>query len=261
MARAVHGDLASMVIGGLAALFLQSLHPLAMAGVAEHSGYRDDPMGRLRRTAAFVGTTTFGTVADADRAFEQVQRVHRRVRGVAPDGRPYDAADPELVTWIHVAEVSSFLASARRFGSRAFDAQACDAYYDEVAVVARRLGASWVPTSADEVEAYLGRMRPTLHVGPQARAARDFLVRGVARRPEDRAVYTLVVAAAASLLPGWARDDLGLRHLPFTRGRPAQLVDGVIDGLVVLPATRLFSAGVRWAVGGGAAPVAPVTGP
>jgi len=114
----VHSDLPSMLIGGISALLLQTLHPLAMAGVAEHSNYQADPLGRLRRTADFVGTTTFGTVREAEKAVQQVRRVHRRVTGVAPDGRPYSADDPELVTFIHAAEVSSFLESARRFGPR-----------------------------------------------------------------------------------------------------------------------------------------------
>ena len=88
MARRVHADLPTMLIGGVSALLLQTLHPLAMAGVAEHSSYQEDPLGRLRRTASFVGTTTFGTVAQAEAAIAQVHRVHRRVKGIAPDGRP-----------------------------------------------------------------------------------------------------------------------------------------------------------------------------
>ena len=117
MARRVHADLPAMLIGGVSALLLQTLHPLAMAGVAEHSSYQEDPLGRLRRTASFVGTTTFGTVAEAEAAIAQVHRVHRRVKGIAPDGRPYSADDPELVTFIHVAEVASFLASSQRYGT------------------------------------------------------------------------------------------------------------------------------------------------
>ena len=96
MARHVHGDLPSMLIGGMTALFLQSLHPLAMAGVAEHSNYREDPLGRLRRTAAFVGATTFGTVEEASEAIERVRRVHRRVRGPLPTGGP---TRPRIRTW------------------------------------------------------------------------------------------------------------------------------------------------------------------
>jgi uncharacterized protein (DUF2236 family) len=236
VARRVHGDLPSMLIGGLSALLLQSLHPLAMAGVADHSNYRDDALGRLRRTAAFVGYTTFGTVEQADDAIEQVRRVHRRVRGVAPDGRPYSADDPDLVTWIHVAEMTSFLTSCQRFGRRPTTATERDAYWADTAPVAHALGAEWVPTTADEATAYLRRVRPTLYAGPQALAARDFLLRGVGRRPNDRAVHAVIVAAAVTLLPGWARDELQIPLPPL------------VDPLVVTPLARTFCAGLRWVV-------------
>jgi uncharacterized protein (DUF2236 family) len=216
------------------------LHPLAMAGVAQHSNYTEDPLGRLSRTAAFVAATTFGTTEEAEAAIAQVDRVHRRVKGTAPDGRPYSAADPELVTFIHVAEVSSFLASSQRYGPRPLRPAECDRYYDEVAAVALALGADWAPRSVDEVESYLLRVRPELHAGPQARAARDWLVRGVARRPAERAVYTLVLGAAIGTLPGWARRKLGLSL--------AGPLDLLIDTAAVAPLTRGLSAAVRWVV-------------
>jgi uncharacterized protein (DUF2236 family) len=235
IARRVHGDLPSMLIGGLSALFLQSLHPLAMAGVAEHSRYEDDPLGRLRRTAAFVGYTTFGTTHEARQAIETVRRVHQRVRGVAPDGRCYAASDPELVTWVHAAEMWSFLTASRRFGTLRLSPGDCDRYYAETAPVAFELGAKWVPRSSDEMAAYFRRVRPELYAGPQARYARDFLLRGVARRPEDRLVYALLVDAAVGLLPLWARRELELPNLP-------------LFGVAGVPMIRLLCAGLRWAV-------------
>jgi uncharacterized protein (DUF2236 family) len=240
LARRIHADLPVMLIGGVSALLLQTLHPLAMAGMAEHSGYQEDPLGRLRRTAAFVATTTFGTVEQAEAAIAQVQRVHRRVHGVAPDGRPYSAADPELVTFIHVAEVASFLASAQRYGTRALTPDECDRYYEEVAPVALALGATWAPRSSAEVESYLLRLRPTLYAGPQARAARDWLLRGVAERPSERAVYALVVAAAVGVLPPWARRELGL-----TIAGPLDLL---VDTAAVTPLARGLSAALRWMI-------------
>jgi uncharacterized protein (DUF2236 family) len=114
--RRVHGDTA-MFVGGLRALLLQSLHPLAMAAVAEHSDYRSDPWGRLQRTSTFIATTTYGTARDAQRAVDKVRGVHRRVHGTAPDGRPYRADDPHLLDWVHVAEVDSFLRCHQRYGT------------------------------------------------------------------------------------------------------------------------------------------------
>ncbi len=236
VARRVHGDLPAMVVGGFAALLLQTLHPLAMAGVAQHSNYREDPMGRLRRTAAFVGTTTFGTVQEANQAIEQVREIHRHVRGRAPDGRRYSAEDPELLTWVHVAEMSSFLAAADRYGPRRLRADERDRYFAETAVVARRLGARWVPETADEVQAYFTRVRPELHVGPQAIDARDFLLSGVARTPRARAIYLAIVAAALPVVPRWARAELGIPALPL------------LDEMVVVPPARVACGALRWAL-------------
>ncbi len=239
MARSVHSDLPSMLIGGLAALLLQTLHPLAMAGVADHSNYHEDAVRRLRRTAFFVGVTTFGTAQEARRAIEEVKAVHHRVRGVSPDGRPYAAGDPELVTWVHVAELAMFLAAAQRFGPRRYSPEECDRYYDENALVAYELGAEWAPRRVTEAEAYFQRMRPELYGGRQALDARNFLLRGVARRPEDRLIYTVVAGAAVSLLPGWARLRLRIPAPP------------VLDPLLAVPVARAMSAGLRWAVAEG----------
>ena len=115
--RRVHAD-AAMFIGGIRALLLQSLHPLAMAGVADHSDYRADPWGRLQRTADFLATTTFGTVDMAEQSITMVRRIHEHVTGTAPDGRPYTANDPHLLAWVHVAEVDSFLAAHDRYGEQ-----------------------------------------------------------------------------------------------------------------------------------------------
>ena len=249
VARMVHSDLPTMLIGGISALLLQTLHPLAMAGVAEHSNYQQDPLGRLRRTAEFVGITTFGTTKEAEAAIAQVLRVHRRVKGVTPDGRPYSAGDPELVTFIHVAEVSSFFQAARRFGPHSLSPEQCDQYFAEVAPVATALGATWVPRSVDEVDSYFLRIRPELYAGPQARQARDWLRRGVVDRPDERAVYTLLLSAAISVLPRWARQELRL-------SAPVSL-DLLFDTVAVIPMTRALAMGLRWVVtpqvaGGGA---------
>ncbi len=234
--RVVHSDIGTMMIGGLGALMFQALHPLAMAGVADHSAYENDAIGRLRRTANFVGATTFGTVEEARGAIRHVQAVHRRVRGVAPDGRPYSASDPELLTWVHAAEMYCFLQATQRFGGRRLTREECDRYYKETAAVAIELGAEWVPGSVDEMDAYFLHVRKDLYGGPQALVARDFLLRGVARKPEDKAVYALITAAGISLLPRWARAKLKIPTLTL------------LDATVVTPAARLFCIGLRWAV-------------
>jgi len=118
--RRVHGD-SAMFVGGLRALLLQSLHPLAMAAVAGHSGYRGDPWGRLQRTSYFLAVTTFGRASDAEQTIARVRAIHERVTGTAPDGRPYAASDPRLLTWVHIAEADSFLRAHTRFGVQPLD--------------------------------------------------------------------------------------------------------------------------------------------
>lgn len=233
--RKVHADLPSMVIGGVGTLLLQTLHPLVMAGVAEHSLYREDPIGRFRRTAAFVEATTFGTVEDAKRAIEDVRLVHAMIDGISPDGRHYSAGDPDLLTWVHFAETWTFLRAAQRYGPSSLDAEQRDRYFAETAQIAYALGAEWVPSSEQEADAYFSRMRPLLYAGAQALEARDFLLRGVGRRPEEKAIYGVIAAAAVGLLPGWARAELRIPSPPL------------VDRMVVGPIARTLCVGVRWA--------------
>ncbi|RZK81376.1 MAG: DUF2236 domain-containing protein, partial [Methylobacterium sp.] len=102
---AVHGDFTSMMIGGVCSLLVQMLHPAALAGVWDHSDFRRDMLGRLKRTAQFVTVTTYGSTAKAEGMIGRVRRIHDRVGGTLPDGTPYSANDPALLTWVHAAEV------------------------------------------------------------------------------------------------------------------------------------------------------------
>lgn len=205
----VHADL-SMLVGGIAALMLQTLHPLAMAAVADHSDYRIDPLRRLSRTSSFVVATTYGATPVAEAVIEAVRAVHRRVIGRAPDGRPYAAEDPELLRWVHVAEVTSFLRAHRRYHPWPIRGSRLDRYFAETAVIAERLGATDVPTTRLEVGRYLRDIRPELDAGPQAREAMAFLLRPQGSDPFTVSVTALVTQAAVGLLPGWALERHGI---------------------------------------------------
>ncbi|GAA1229663.1 oxygenase MpaB family protein [Kitasatospora nipponensis] len=212
----VHGHPAGMLVGGFAALLLQSLHPLAMAAVDEHSDFRVDPTGRLNRTARFVTTTTLGSTAAAEQAIAAVRRIHLRVHGTAPDGRPYRADDPDLLTWVHTAEVSCFLAGYQAFAATPLTADECDRYFAEAARVAERLGATAIPGSRAEVAAYLARMRPELRVTPPALEVLG-LLRGFGRSRRERAAVRVLTNASIGLLPDWARTELALRRPRLVR--------------------------------------------
>ncbi|MFL6174357.1 MAG: oxygenase MpaB family protein [Marmoricola sp.] len=205
----VHAD-ASMFVGGIRALLLQSLHPLAMAGVAGHSGYRGDPWGRLQRTSHFLATTTFGTVADAEAAIEMVRRIHTRVRGTAADGRPYAASDPHLLDWVHLAEVDSFLRCYQLFGPQPLTPDEADRYVAQSGTVAARLGATAPPQTVAELKTRLEEFRPELAATEPSRDAARFLLLNPPLPIAARPGYGLLAAGAVSSLPGWARRELRL---------------------------------------------------
>ncbi|MDD9347731.1 oxygenase MpaB family protein [Mumia sp.] len=211
----VHGD-ASMFVGGIRALLLQSLHPLAMAAVDQHSGFRGDPWGRLQRTSGFLAETTFGTVETSERAVRIVRAIHRRVRGTAPDGRPYAADDPHLLTWVHVAEVDSFLRAHDRYGGSPLSPDERDLYVAQAAEVARALGADDPPTDTAGLADRLHAFRPELASTAAAREAARFLLLTPPVPWALRPGYAALSGAAVGLLPRWARRPLRLPWLPVT---------------------------------------------
>jgi uncharacterized protein (DUF2236 family) len=228
--RVVHGD-ASMFVGGLRALLLQSLHPLAMAAVAGHSGYRSDPWGRLQRTSTFLAFTTFGTADDAQRAVETVRAVHERVRGTV-GGRRYHASDPHLLGWVHVAEVDSFLRAYQRYGPRPLRAGEADGYVADTALVATALGVVDPPTTVAELADQLSAYRPELMATPQAREAARFLLAHPPLPWVARPPYAVLAANAVALLPRWARKPLRLPYLPLAERAAIQPAGRALTGLI-----------------------------
>jgi uncharacterized protein (DUF2236 family) len=173
----VVGHQASLV-GGLRSLIIQSLHPLAMAGVADFSDYRRRPLQRLQRTARYVAATTFGTTEQAHEAAALVRRIHKRVRGVDPvTGLEYSADDPATQVWVHTVEIHSFLAAYRVFAGPISDQEA-DRYFAENVQVATLLGtpAELVPASAAQVREYFASVRPELRISDAARDAIRFVL-------------------------------------------------------------------------------------
>ncbi|RJK98062.1 oxygenase MpaB family protein [Vallicoccus soli] len=217
----VHGDpLAG--IGGLRALLLQSLHPVAMAGVAQNSSFRSDPWGRLQRTAEYVGTVSFGTTEDARRAAAAVRRVHRAVAGTDPTtGRDYRASDADLLLWVHCCLVDSLLSTVRRGGG--VGGADADAYVAEQVRLARLVGVRGVPVPASSADLadYFRDVRPQLAATPEAREAARFVLLPpmptlVQVATPARPAWAGVAGLAFSALPGWARRMFRLPGLPTT---------------------------------------------
>jgi len=216
----VHADFPGMLAGGLAALTLQTLHPLALAGVWDHSNFRGDLLGRLRRTTAFVGGTTYAPRAQAEALIDHVRQIHLHVTGHGEDGRPYTADDPGLLTWVHVSEAYCFLQGYRRYSHVAMPAGAADRYYDEVRRIAEALGARDVPASEHEVTEYFRRIRPELAFTERSRVVLDLLGRVRLPVPAAGLSRDLFLFAGHALLPDWALAMLG--HTPWQR-RQARL--------------------------------------
>jgi uncharacterized protein (DUF2236 family) len=233
VARIIHGDLAPMLVGGLGSLFIQMLHPHTMAGVAQHSRYREDPLGRLLQTANFIGFTTYGSKAEAYASIERVLSVHQVVRGVADDGVAYYANDPHLLAWVHAAETSMFLTAFRRFGTVKLSDTDADRYVFEMANLARDLGMVDPPTSVAQLEATIQRFRPELRLSPEGVMAREFVVRGVQRRRTHRSVNWLLVRSSFALMAPWELKLLGVKRRPLR------------DRFFVVPATAVLCRALR----------------
>jgi uncharacterized protein (DUF2236 family) len=233
----IHARLGPMLVGGMSALLLQTLHPLVMQGVADHSNYREDPLGRLQRTAEFIAATTYGGDLMAREFVRHVRAIHERVHGIAPDGRPYRASDPELLAYVHVTEVWSFLRAYQRYSFQPLGLEEMNRYLAETALVAHRLGAAPVPQSLADVRSHFREVRPELRRTPQAELAVGFLRSPTGDSSVERAAHTAVIEAAVDLLPAFARRELRLVRPKCVRR------------LLVRPAATTLSVGLHGALG------------
>jgi uncharacterized protein (DUF2236 family) len=228
-------DLASPV-AGLRSLLMQALHPLAMTGVDQHSGWRRDPVGRLAATSAYLATITFGERAAAVRAATRVRRIHDHVRGVDPvTGRPYAAGDPALLLWVHAALVQSGLAAGQAFGTP-LSAEDGDRYIAEMMVAAELVGVPrlLVPQSVAELDQYVARVRPELRCTPAARESMAYLLDPPGLDEEVAGFWQDIRDGAIAVLPAWAREMYGYAApQPLAPGRGAEIRQslGVLDAL------------------------------
>lgn len=228
---------ASMYVGGIRALLLQSLHPLAMAGVAGHSGYRDDPWGRLQRTADYVAITTFARIEEAEALIDRVRRIHDKIKGTLPDGRAYAASDPHLLKWVHCAEIESFLIAYQRYGQRPLSPAECDAYVAQTALSAEKLGVVAAPRTGRELRDTLASYSDELEYSDATADVVDLLVNNPPFPATMLPAYRMLAAGAIATMPVAARHLLGLPS-----GRLG-------DQLWRHPLGSLATTGVRWALG------------
>jgi uncharacterized protein (DUF2236 family) len=235
--RRVHGDVTSMMVGGIAALLTQMLHPMALGGVWDHSNVAEDMIGRLRRTARFIAVTIYGQRDDALAAIAKVKGIHQQVGGTLSDGREYRADDPRLLAWVHVAGAINFLDSWRRYAEPGMSRADQDRYFAESGEVARLLDADPVPQSRAAAERLIKEFRLELVSDQRTRSFRDLVLKAPAPSLAEAPVQALIMSAAVDVMPDFARRMHGLR-------KP------MLPPVVLRGATYGLASTIRWAFAG-----------
>lgn len=230
----VHGDVATMMVGGVAALLMQMLHPAVLAGVWDHSNFRNDMHGRLRRTARFIALTTYGSRSEAEQAIERVRMVHSNVTGTLPDGTPYSANDPALLAWVHVTETYCFLEAWKRYAEPGMPLAEQDRYFAEMREIALRMGCQSVPASYSDTITFMQDRRRELNESDRTREIVALLLKPPAQNLALMPLQRISAQAAVDLLPRWARRMHNLRSSKLSR----PIVRGGTAGLASL---------LRWA--------------
>jgi len=220
-------------VAGLRSLLMQALHPLAMAGVDQHSGWRRDPVGRLAATSMYVNTVTFGERAAAERAAGRVRRIHEHVRGTdTVTGQQYAASDPGLLLWVHAALVDSTIVACRLFGNL-LTGEAADRYVEEMVAAAELVGIprDQVPASVTQLSRYLDEVRPQLRCTPAAAESMAYLLDPPGLDEEVAGIWQDIREGAVTALPEWAREMYGYQVPPLTQDRRTEIRQalGVLD--------------------------------
>ena len=222
-------------VAGLRALMLQALHPLAMAGVDQHSNWRADPVGRLAATSGYLATITFGDRAAAEQAAARVRRIHEHITGTDTiTGQRYQASDPALLLWVHATLVDSGIVAAGMFGT-SLPALDADRYVAEMVAAAELVGvpAGQVPASLRELESYLTASRPALRCTPAAAESMAYLLDPPGLDEDIAEIWADIREGVVATLPSWAQDMYGYPAAPLTPARQTEIRQalGVLDAV------------------------------
>ena len=245
MSWELHSDMGAIAAAGTGAIIMEILHPAVMAGVHDMSSYQTQPERRMRNTFGYVVATTFGSTDAATALIGRVRRMHERVNGTMPDGRPYRAMDPDLIGWVHNAIPWAIMLAYDAY-TRPLSTDEKNRYLAEQAVIGRMGGAGDLPTTVDELEEYVEAMRPQLAVNEQTLGFIDFVLGprdGAYRVNElERRNRKLSATSSMMLLPKWARQLAGLDHTELGRrlwfDRSARFNVNLIRSSYGIPACR-----------------------
>jgi uncharacterized protein (DUF2236 family) len=240
----VHSDVVGLV-GGLSGLLLGALHQPTLHGTNQHSSYSDDPIARLGRTASFVNAMTWGSMPVVDRTCDLVRTMHRRVRGVMPDGREYAADASDQLIWTAMTQAHSIMRAHLRYHPKPLRGSRIDDYYAEYSQFAIRLGATTpVPATRTEVDDYFTAMRPLLTFAEETADLAEFFRRPLGHDPISRAASVVITRAAFDVMPSWAKRLYGTRPT----GWPWAIPGAVSDQITRQSALVLLGA-LRWGLG------------
>lgn len=239
----IHRDFVSMMIGGISSLILQAQHPGALAGVWDHSTFRRDLRGRLKRTASFIAVTSYGSTEMATTAIKRVKAVHDHLHGVLPDGRPYRVSDPTLLYWVHLTETYSFLNSYELFLGRMLSHAEKDQYVREMCVIAKMLGCDlegidgreFMARTYDQLLSDINSYLPELDYSDRARAV-IAIIEHAPSEPHLFLLNKLIIKAGFANLPDWLYPMIK-RQVPTVRQR--QLINACV---------KLLAQPIRWAL-------------
>ncbi|CAM3743166.1 oxygenase MpaB family protein [Polynucleobacter arcticus] len=236
----VHADFVSMMIGGISSLVLQALHPKALAGVWDHSTFREDLKGRLGRTAFFIAATTYGSNEMANNAIHRVNQIHQKVTGFDEFNQPYRADDPNLLAWVHLTETFSFMSSYESYRSESLHAQQKNQYFAEMKMLGERLGAIDLPNTYDGTQLAIQHYRDQLHYGERAKSIIG-LLDSFPSNLISRPFVKMITGAGFLNLPNWVYPII---HRPV----PSRL-----ERLAMRSTIRLMAIPVREALKDGVA--------
>jgi uncharacterized protein (DUF2236 family) len=235
----VHEDFISMMIGGISSLILQALHPQALAGVWDHSSFREDLKGRLSRTAFFIAATTYGSNEMANNVIDRVNNIHTRINGFDELQKPYRATDPHLLAWVHLTETLSFMKSFESYRNETLDYSQKDQYFLEMKMLGQRMGAVELPITYAGTNAAVKAYIPELYFGARAQCILDLLEHfpsNLAAKP----LIKLISRAGFLNLPDWVYPIMNKPVPTFIE----RLVIKKSIGLLAIPVRRALKDGV-----------------
>lgn len=235
----VHADFISMMIGGISSLVLQALHPQALAGVWDHSSFREDLKGRLGRTAFFIAATTYGPQEMANKIIEKVNQIHTRITGLDEFNKPYSATDPHLLAWVHLTETLSFLEAYQNYRSPKLTGQEQDQYFKEMKVLGEMLGARNLPDTLKGTQEAIATYIPELYYGERAKSIIQLLDEFPSNL-QSKPFVKLISRAGFINLPNWAHAKLK-KQIPSTLEKV--LVNKSVN-LIAIPVREALKDGV-----------------